>query len=124
MRPVDVPKLRLPHAHPHVHAHAPFRGREICESAASSTSARHLKESAVPNTCPEQQNQMQTVACEANSTQRHLHCPPTPLSLATFLRGRFGTARAQRGHSAGTAPIITLFIPGTPLKTAPLQTHA
>ena len=27
-------------------------------------------------------------------------------------------------HSARTAPIITLFILGTPLKTAPLQKHA
>ena len=27
-------------------------------------------------------------------------------------------------HSAGTAPIITLFIPGTPLKTTPLQKPA
>ena len=32
--------------------------------------------------------------------------------------------RAQRGHSAGTAPIITLFIPGTPLKTTPLEKDA
>ena len=31
---------------------------------------------------------------------------------------------AQRGHSAGTAPVITVFIPGTPLKTTPLQKHA
>ena len=29
-----------------------------------------------------------------------------------------------RGHSAGTAPIIALFIPGTPLKTTPLQKDA
>ena len=27
-------------------------------------------------------------------------------------------------HSARTAPIITLFIPGTPLKTTHLQKHA
>ena len=39
-------------------------------------------------------------------------------------RGRFRTAHAQRGHSAGTMPIITLFIPGTPLKTTHLQKHA
>ena len=30
----------------------------------------------------------------------------------------------QRGHSARTAPIITLFIPGTPLKTTHLQKRA
>ena len=33
----------------------------------------------------------------------------------------------QRGggsHSAGTAPIITVFIPGTPLQTTPLQKDA
>ena len=35
-----------------------------------------------------------------------------------------GGVFAQRGHSAGTAPIITLFIPGTPLKTTPLQKRA
>ena len=35
-----------------------------------------------------------------------------------------GGVFAQRGHSAGTAPIITLFIPGTPLKTTHLQKHA
>ena len=34
------------------------------------------------------------------------------------------SARTQRGHSAGTAPIITLFIPGTPLKTTHLQKDA
>ena len=28
---------------------------------------------------------------------------------------------AQCGHSAGTAPIVTVFIPGTPLQTTPLQ---
>ena len=32
------------------------------------------------------------------------------------LWGRF----AQRGHSAGTVPIITVFVPGTPLKTTHL----
>ena len=35
------------------------------------------------------------------------------------LWGRFRTVWAQRGHSAGTAPIITLFIPGTPLENHP-----
>ena len=35
-----------------------------------------------------------------------------------------GGGFAQRGHSAGTAPIIILFIPGTPLKTNPLQKRA
>ena len=39
-------------------------------------------------------------------------------------RGHFRTARAQRGHSAGTAPIITLFIPGTPLQSTHVQRHA
>ena len=31
----------------------------------------------------------------------------------------YGGVFAQHGHSAGTAPIITLFIPGTPLQTNP-----
>ena len=31
---------------------------------------------------------------------------------------------AQRGHSARTVPIVTLLIPGTPLKTTPLQKRA
>ena len=35
-----------------------------------------------------------------------------------------GGVFAQRAHSAGTAPIITLFILGTPLKTTHLQKHA
>ena len=35
-----------------------------------------------------------------------------------------GGVFAQRGHSAGTAPIITVFIPGTPLHTTPLQKSA
>ena len=35
-----------------------------------------------------------------------------------------GDVFAQRRHSAGTAPIITLFIPGTPLKNTHLQKHA
>ena len=34
------------------------------------------------------------------------------------------TQGAQRGHSTGTAPIIVLFIPRTPLKTTHLQKHA
>ena len=34
------------------------------------------------------------------------------------------TALGAFSHSAGTAPIITLFIPGTPLKNIPLQKHA
>ena len=34
--------------------------------------------------------------------------------------GNIGGVFAQRGHSAGTAPIITLF----PLKTTPLQKRA
>ena len=36
--------------------------------------------------------------------------------------GHFRTAHTQ--HSACTAPIITLFILGTPLKTTYLQKHA
>ena len=35
-----------------------------------------------------------------------------------------GSVFAQRAHSAGTAPIITLFIPGTSLKTIHLQKRA
>ena len=35
-----------------------------------------------------------------------------------------GGAFTQRRHSAGTVPIITLFIPGTPLKTTHLQKDA
>ena len=31
---------------------------------------------------------------------------------------------AQRGHGAGTAPIVTLFIPETPLKATHLQKRA
>ena len=39
-------------------------------------------------------------------------------------RGRFRTARAQRGHSARTAPIITVIIRVTTLKTTHLRNHA
>ena len=39
------------------------------------------------------------------------------------LRGRFRTARAQRGHSARTAPIITVIIQVTTLKTTHLHMH-
>ena len=35
-----------------------------------------------------------------------------------------GDALGAFSHSAGTAPIITLFIPGTPLKTTHLQKRA
>ena len=35
-----------------------------------------------------------------------------------------GGVLAQRGHSAGTGPIITVFIPGTPPHTTPLQKRA
>ena len=35
-------------------------------------------------------------------------------------RGRFRTARAQRVHSARTAPVITVFTPVTALKTCHL----
>ena len=48
------------------------------------------------------------------------HAQRTVRPLRLF-RGRFCTARAQLWHSTGTAPIITLFIPGTPLKTTHLQ---
>ena len=42
-------------------------------------------------------------------------------SLETvFVRDTWGAF----SHSARTAPIITLFIPGTPLKTTHLQKHA
>ena len=39
-------------------------------------------------------------------------------------RGRFRTARAQRAHSARTAPIITVIIQVTTLKTTHLRNHA
>ena len=35
-----------------------------------------------------------------------------------------GWVEGAVSHSARTASIITVFIPGTPLKTAPLQKHA
>ena len=51
---------------------------------------------------------------------------PLTTSVAVFggdrpdlLRGRFRTARAQRGHSACTAPIITVIIQVTTLNTTP-----
>ena len=47
------------------------------------------------------------------------HRPPRD-NIKRALTGRFRTARARRGHSAGTAPIITMFIPGTPLQTTRL----
>ena len=34
--------------------------------------------------------------------------------------GLFCSVHAQRGHSAHAAPLIALFIPGTPLQTVPL----
>ena len=43
--------------------------------------------------------------------------PSNPISINGGGGGAFS-------HSAGTAPIITLFIPGTPLKTVPLQNDA
>ena len=42
----------------------------------------------------------------------------------TALLKCFGGVFAQRGHSVRTAPIITLFIPGKPLHTTPLQKRA
>ena len=39
-------------------------------------------------------------------------------------RGRFRTARAQRGHSARTAPIITVILQVPTLKTTHLRNHA
>ena len=50
--------------------------------------------------------------------------PSQPPSTSPSLPARLGGVFAQRAHSAGTAPIITLFIPGTPLKTTPLQKRA
>ena len=35
-----------------------------------------------------------------------------------------GSSEGAFSHSAGTAPIVTLFIPGTPLKTSPPQKRA
>ena len=43
--------------------------------------------------------------------------PPLPLHNPGQISWAFS-------HRAGTAPIITLYIPGTPLKTTPLQKHA
>ena len=43
---------------------------------------------------------------------------------APWQRLAHGSVFAQRGHSVRTAPIITLFIPGTPLKTTHLQKDA
>ena len=62
----------------------------------------------------------------------------SPLPLDQQIKGSDGPSRdilnrgdtsdsATQGalsHSAGTAPIIALFIPGTPLKTTPLQRRA
>ena len=52
-----------------------------------------------------------------------------PSALCTMqdsksLWGRFRTAWAQRGHSAHTAPIITVIIQVTTLKTTHLRNHA
>ena len=44
----------------------------------------------------------------------------TVFLLACSLWGRFRTARAQRVHSARTAPVITVFTPVTALKTCHL----
>ena len=50
--------------------------------------------------------------------QRHMGLPAPPP------RGRFRTAQAQCGHSAHTAPIITVIIQVTTLKTTHLRNHA
>ena len=47
-----------------------------------------------------------------------------PLLSTNTVRGRFRTARAQRAHSARTAPIITVIIRVTTLKTTHLRNHA
>ena len=56
----------------------------------------------------------------SSNTQSPLPCRPYYPENECIGGGVFG----QRGHSAGTAPIITLFILGTPLKTTPLQKRA
>ena len=56
---------------------------------------------------------------DTKTTNRH-----SALGTPSCPRGRFRTARAQRGHSAGTAPIITVIIQVTTLKTTHLRNHA
>ena len=57
-------------------------------------------------------------------------CKKGPMCLSPTLIcghsawGRFRTARAQRGHSARTTPIITVIIQVTTLKTTHLRNHA
>ena len=55
---------------------------------------------------------------------KHGHVRIPSAECITATRQNYGGFFAQRAHSAGTAPIITLFIPGTPLKTTPLQKDA
>ena len=42
-------------------------------------------------------------------------------SMSILYDLQLGGVFAQRGYSARTAPIITLFTPGTPLKTTPYR---
>ena len=62
--------------------------------------------------------------CRIHYLLSSTHSPP----LLSKLRRSGGGVFAQRVHSARTAPnitpIITLFIPGTILKTTPLQKRA
>ena len=65
-----------------------------------------------------------------HSGRRHLNVPREGNALLLGLRlcctprGRFRTARAQRGHSTGTVPIIAVSIQVTTLKTTHLRNHA
>ena len=46
------------------------------------------------------------------------------LGRVRLAAGGYPDNRVAFPHSAGTAPIITVFIPGTPLQTTPLQKRA
>ena len=60
--------------------------------------------------------------------KRHLEWWPTkpclPHGPTAPPSAKPGVSQGAFWHSARTAPIITLFIPGTPLQTTPLQKHA
>ena len=50
--------------------------------------------------------------------------PPAPVVLAELLTGALGWAEGAFSHSARTAPIITVIIQVTTLKTTHLRNHA
>ena len=62
------------------------------------------------------------IATQRGRLMAIIHHPEGPTGDAKY-RG-LGGVFAQRVHGAGTAPIITPFISGTPLKTTHLQKHA